>query len=201
VKALRQRRVAGVLVVGSLLVGLAVWFTAESPAKAESFWVLGQLGVLVVAAIYAAAQVREVRLDREQRSRPFVVVDIDVWSKTHVLLLTIENHGQTVARDVQITFDPELQSTLDDPPGVVRPHGEWWPDVADYKIFREGIANLPPGKRLGCHLDIGPKLFLSDLPNRYVATVSYHGPTGTYNEEYVLDLAMYRDLPASLMDD
>ncbi len=57
--------------------GLAVWFMTESPVKAESFWVLGQLIVLLVAAGYAAAQVREMRRGREEQSRPVVVVDID----------------------------------------------------------------------------------------------------------------------------
>jgi hypothetical protein len=66
-----------------------------------------------------------------------------------VLLLTVENLGRTIARDVWITFDPKLRSTLDSPPDVVR---ENVPEVADFKIFREGIVNLPPGKRLACHL-------------------------------------------------
>ena len=156
-------------------------------------WIaLGQLVVLAVAALYARKQVAEARALREARSRPFVVVDIDPWSKKGVLLLTIENLGQTMARDVQLSLVPRLQSTLD---GRAN-----WPDIANFKIFRDGIPSLPPGKRLACTLDTPTRFFKSNLPRLYTVSVTYEGPTGAYTETYVLDLDMYRELPTTISD-
>jgi hypothetical protein len=191
----RDFRLAVITVLIVTSTGLATWFAVASPTRSISVWGLGQLVVLVVAAAYAAAQLREAQTLRKEQSRPFVVVDVDPWRKKGVFLLTVENIGRTVARDVSLAFDPPLQSTLDDPQRIER---EDWPRVADFRIFKEPIPNIPPGKWLACQLDAGRQFFESDLPRRYVATVRYVGPVDHYCEEYVLDLAMYRELPLTI---
>ncbi len=116
--------------------------------------------VAVLAAGFAALQVREVRRTREDQTRPFVIVDIQpgpAWS--NLLDLVVENIGSTAARDVQISFDPPLRQSKDD----------GYP-IAESALIREGIRMLPPGRRIRVFFDASHHRIKTDLPMRYDVT-------------------------------
>jgi hypothetical protein len=109
------------------------WWTAE---RVVALATAGQLLVLVAAALYARAQVKEARELRQEQARPFVVVDFEPEQSPFVELV-VANSGKTMARNVRINVEPPLESSLD----TVMP-------VAKLKMFTEGIPSLAPGKRM-----------------------------------------------------
>lgn len=138
------------------------------------------------AALIAVRQVREARRLREAQAQPFVVVDIEpgrVWANW--LMLVIENIGTTLARDVHLTFDPPLTTTLQDS------------NVDGARFLRNGIAALPPGRRIESLLDLSHIRIEQNLPMRYAVKVKFsdfRGEEQTLNYEvdfsYLFDLEM-----------
>jgi hypothetical protein len=72
------------------------WWTANRVAAAAA---TGQLLVLVLAALYARAQVREARKLRQDQARPSVVVDFEP-EQSPCMNLVVANPGKTMARNV-----------------------------------------------------------------------------------------------------
>ena len=150
--------------------------------SAQEWSAIGTMATAIIAlaaAGFAAAQVLEARRAREDRTRPFVVVDI-VPSKTSplLLLLVVENIGQTLARDVKLKFDPPLRTTFEQRA------------IEDSSLVTEGILSMPPGRRIEGLFDQGPARSESDLPMRYDVTVELRDARGREQEalQYVLDL-------------
>jgi hypothetical protein len=147
--------------------------------------------VLIASIFFAVVQVREARLLREEQARPWVV------AKFHpdvAFAIVIVNIGQTVARDVTITFEPPLESTWD------RPWG--WEESS---MLTEGIPMLPPGEELRFHFDTFHERVKSQLPMVYSVTVSYSTAAGRQlpPDRYVLDLRLYTGMavpPPTLPD-
>lgn len=132
------------------------------------------------AAIFALLQVRELRRTREEQARPFVVVDIQpgkAWS--NLLDLIVENIGTTVAHNVQITFEPPLLQSKDD----------GYP-IGESVLLTEGVAMLPPGRRIRAFFDVSHERSKSDLPMRYDVTVTLRDARGRKqpDQRYVIDL-------------
>jgi len=160
---------------------LAAW-------KAEDWSALGTCVtalVAVIAALFAWSQVREARRTREERSQPFVVVDIQpsrVWH--NLLLLVVENIGTTLARDVLIGFQPALTTSLPDShlPGSA--------------LLREGIPSLPPRRRIEMLFDTSHDRLKAGLPLRHDVTVKFKDARGRAQEplRYVIDLAFLYEL-------
>ena len=89
-----------------MLLGL----TPEEWAAIGALGTVATAAVALVAARFAFAQVKEARRLREERSRPFVVVDVQPSSDwSNLLNLVVENVGATVAYDVAMTFDPPIR--------------------------------------------------------------------------------------------
>lgn len=153
-------------------------------------WIaLGAVVVSVLAAVVSVWQAQIAkgaaneqlelaeRIHREQ-NEPYVVVDIAPDRPgSSLLVLTIQNTGPTMARDVRIQATPELvstQSTLT--PRLVA-------------AVSRPIAMLPPGRRLVYAFDVGHLRFSSDLPMRYDFTVDARGPQGEVEQlTYSVDL-------------
>jgi len=125
-----------------------------------------------------AEQARQSRQLQEEQARPFVIVDFEPG---FLIYLVVENIGRTMARNVTITPDKALESTLPDP------------DIDETPLFREPIPALPPGKKIRVLFDSAPARLNSDLPRAYEVTVRYEGPFGRIYEpdRYPLDLSMY----------
>lgn len=167
--------VAGALVVAVIVVALLGKRVDPAGWSAIAAWVT----VLIYGALlaYAVQQVREAQNLRRAQVRPFVVVDIPPG---FLLYITVENIGNTLARDVSFEFPVVLESTLDRP----------W-EVEEAPLLRDGLKVLPPRKRYRILFDS----FISRaapgcaLPMTYDVIVRYRGDDGTsYEETYVLDL-------------
>jgi hypothetical protein len=135
--------------------------------------------VAVAAVIFAWRQVTEARRTREAQAQPFVVVDIEpgrVWMNW--LTLVVENVGRTLAKDVRITFDPPLTTTVKDK------------DLTKSVLFREGIAVLPPGRRIETLFDLSHDRLEQRLPMRYEVRVSFRDYRNRQQESlpYIIDL-------------
>ena len=152
----------------------------------QVYLVAAQLGVLLIAALVAGWQVLEARRLRLERNRPFVVVDFDIdMSKGYLIFFEVANTGTSLARDVQIGVEPPLESAIDI-------------DVGKLKILNEGIATLPPGKKLRTFFDMSFRRNEDrpDLPMTYTATVHYADEKRTreFTETYDLDLDQYMNM-------
>jgi hypothetical protein len=108
-----------------------------------------------------------------------VIVDFEPG---FLVYLTVENLGRTMARDVRISFDKPLTSTLRGPREL---------DVSP--LFREPIPAIPPSKKIRVLFDQFTERANAELPMVYDVEVRYRGPTGKkwLNDSYRLDLGMY----------
>jgi hypothetical protein len=95
--------------------------------------------------------------------------------------------GQTLARNVQVTFEPPLKSTID---SSGHPIGE-------FRAIKNSIPAMPPGREYQVMLDSTVERFHSDLPDNYTVEVKFDDRDGkkTYNLTYEIDLAIYRSVP------
>jgi hypothetical protein len=123
--------------------------------------------------------VRQARRLREDQARPFVIVDFEPG---FLVYLTVENIGKTMARDVTITFDKKLESSL-----------KGRQEIDDSPLFREPIPALPPGKKIRVLLDSFENRLIAKLPLAYEVTIKYRGTSrnARFNDLYKLDLGMY----------
>jgi hypothetical protein len=148
----------------------------------QVYLVAAQLGVLLIAALVAWQQVKEAR----ERNRPFVVVDLALDpSKGHLIFFEVGNLGNSLARGVQIEIDPPLESSI----GV---------EMDKLKMLNEGIATLPPGKKLRTFFDISFRRSEAETnyPMNHVAIVRYADEKRKrrFTETYDLDLDQYMNM-------
>jgi hypothetical protein len=151
-------------------------------------WAGVQCVVLVIAAIIALRQVREARRLREAQVQPFVVVDFEADQQTQAIYIVISNGGSTMARDVRLTFEPPLTSSLDSNQNVVPPR--------DLKPLSEGIASLPPGKQIRVMFDMFTQRAADAYPDVYNVHVSFRAPAlkRRLSDDTVLDLGVFRNV-------
>jgi len=153
---------------------LASW----GPEEWTAFGTVATAAVAVAAATVALFQLREVKRTRREQTQPYVVVDF-VPSRVgnNILNVAIENIGRTPARDVRVTFDPTIRSSLKDY------------DIEATAMFSEPIRSMPPGRRIEVLFDVGHERFKTDLPSRYNITVQASDSRGRPLEDtrYVVD--------------
>jgi uncharacterized membrane-anchored protein YhcB (DUF1043 family) len=169
------------------------------------------LAVAVVAARFAARQVREARAQveearktreahaeqarleseeqaqreqrlREEQARPFVVVDFEPSPVWgNIINLEVENVGKTLAKNVHFSFSPPLKSSL----GSRNGH-----DFEHSALLTGGIPAMPPGKRFVALFDLSHERLEAGLPMSYTVRVDLQDFQGRQQEplEYVLDL-------------
>lgn len=142
------------------------------------------VAVYLLVLLYARQQVNEARRLREAELRPFVVVDFDVFSRRPLIFLTISNLGRTLARNVKLTFSPELSSSLEDEHDT----------LSSVRLLTEGMPTLAPGK----HIPILFDSFITrgnDRPDAYKVSLTYDGEGRRhYQETILLDLGVYRNI-------
>ena len=148
-------------------------------------WAGLQFGVLVIAALVAWRQVGEARRLREEQARPFVIIDLQVFST--IAEFKITNIGATIARDVRFEFTPELASTFDG--------ATFEMPLAETALFKRGLPSLPPGKEITTLFDQLPTRFATELPDDYEVRISYSDPLGhRYAETMTVGMSALRDL-------
>jgi len=119
--------------------------------------------VILVAAWIALRQVREARRLREETHRPFVVVDVE--ADDFVFMLTVSNIGTSLARDVELSFDPPLESSIEHI------------DFSEIKMLTEGIATFAPGRVLRTLLDSATSRDQAKYPDVHYVRVTYADET------------------------
>ena len=139
-----------------------------------------QLLVLLGAAGVAWSQAQEARRLREDQNRPFVVIDVDFVGSSE-LFLFVRNLGTSLARDVRITIEPPLKSSIEDI------------SVAKFKMLKDGITTLAPGKELRTFFDQGFMRHDSGLPLVYAATITYSDDRHqrNFSESMEIDMEQY----------
>lgn len=151
-------------------------------------WSVLFAGVSGVAAIVTASiagwALVQASHDSKERSRPVVVAELRHAGVKGSQSLVIRNYGLTVARDVQITFDPQL------------PKGDSHPAS---KIIRERyrrpIPTMPPGMELKNIYLIGtpgpgPNFVPAEpIPEQVTIVICYKSANSkdSYVDSYLLD--------------
>ncbi|WP_158009917.1 hypothetical protein [Carbonactinospora thermoautotrophica] len=141
----------------------------------------GTLVVAFVAAVAAFKQVREARDLRVEQAQPYVVAYMEPSPTSFMLMdFVVKNIGQTLAKNIQIAFDPPLRSTLDNEDGT---------GPSKSSILTEGIPSLAPGQEYRMLLEHGPQRYeRTDLERSYRVRISFedrHDRRDAY--DYVVD--------------
>jgi hypothetical protein len=145
---------------------IGVWFT----------------GLITVGLLgYAVVQIRDGRKQREDQTRPFIIVDFDFRSS--VVSLAVRNIGPSAASDVRVALDARIE----------RSNGAAvnWQTTG---LFSDGVPLFAPGRLMRFFLDEFQHRFDKQLPMQFSGVVEYKGPHGKgqpYREPFTLDLSVY----------
>lgn len=162
-------------------------FDGWSPESWSALAAWATFVVAVAAAAFAWTQIRHAKEVREEQARPFVIVDLQVPSvQRREVIMSIKNIGSTVAKDVRVTFNHDLEE-------IIRPGKA----TAEMPIFKSGIPSMPPSKEIRIRFAFGDRLFREGLPLTYEATVRLRDYKGREQEPaiYVLDVSHLENLP------
>lgn len=142
----------------------------------------------VITAVIAAWSLTASRLDSGDRTRPVVIASLQ-GGPEHVkgIYLVLHNAGNSVAREVQVAFDPELPSydrTDDGQKGVVAP------------VLRQRYASpigiMAPGqkyKNLYHYPVLGKDGNAESVPDQFTVTVQYGDDRGrVYTDDFPLNV-------------
>jgi len=129
--------------------------------------------------------VAEMVEDRDQQIAPYVVVYFDHQTDSPIFDLVIKNTGRTAARDVQIAFDPPLQTSLKNY------------DIEKLAFIHQVIPTLPPEYEIRASVDVIKNVLNSEtLPRQYRVKVTFSGgvKADLREAEYVLDLNVFNGI-------
>lgn len=156
------------------------WFSEHSAALQG----IGGLAA-IAAAVVAVFTLLRAGLDSASRTRPYVVVELDLPEYRYKRLdLVVRNAGPTAARDVSITFDPPFETS--------KRQSRLAPYVAER--YAEPLPVLGPGQELRSILAVDPTDDAkSDLPARLTARVAYRSPwwRRRYSDTFELRRVIY----------
>lgn len=161
--------------------------------------------IYVVLAFYARSQINEakrLRADqaadaerraeearelRREQARPFVVAEM---VPDFIITFRVRNVGQTLARNVRISWDvfPTVTANFASDPVWAGPDAS--------VLFRDGVPFLPPGQEVSTLFDHFPDRIDKNLDMQFKVTVSYEdfNESNCYEETFFLDLDLYRGL-------
>lgn len=154
---------------------------AVSWANSNEGFLLAVLTLLYTVAtilIYRANRqaVEEMRLGREEETRPYVIAGLEFDFDRRVLEFVVRNAGKTAAYNIRIKASPELPAFSPDR----RP-------LSETSLFRKGITMLSPGQEIRSFLATASEVYgdhSTNLPT-FTFHVSYQGKrTGKKYKEY-----------------
>lgn len=129
--------------------------------------------------------VAEMVEDRDQQIAPYVVVFFDHQTDSPIFDLVIKNTGRTAARDVEIAFEPPLQTSLKNY------------DIEQLAFIHQVIPTLPPEYEIRASVDVIDNVLKSEvLPKQYRVKVTYIGgiKADQREAEYILDLNVFKGI-------
>lgn len=148
-------------------------------------------GVAVVATFIARSQLKHVRTDSRERSRPMMAAELR--RPPHVpgtQLLVVRNYGSSIARQVVVTFDPPIPD-----PSPEKAARSVSPFVR--RRYAETISVITPGMELsniwfsGVAGTGGRWENFEPTPERFTVTFTYQGPDGySYEDAIQLDTGL-----------
>jgi len=146
-------------------------------------------GGFLLAGIPAAIAGRQLWYSKQSRidqNRPYIVVTFDPGIATfNAVDIEIRNVGMGPARDVRIEVDPPLRRAkeIENMP------------LAATRYFNKEISMMPPGYKLRTFFDMMDERQVTDLPDRYTFTISYHDGHGHHwTETTEQDLGILNEL-------
>jgi hypothetical protein len=133
--------------------------------------------VLLATLLYAAKQLREAKELRREQFRPWVTVSFHF--RSNIAFIKIKHLGNTAARKITLSFEPELVTT--------RSQG-----IGEVVMLSKETPVLVPGDERLLLLDSVPERLKSNLAQRHTAHVSYSDHRGQKlpAEEFVLDFSL-----------
>ncbi|MFD7407762.1 hypothetical protein ACFV7R_35040 [Streptomyces sp. NPDC059866] len=174
------------VVISVAAAGIAIWQAKTASASADHARAQARAADEQVRVAREQLQQAE-RVHREQlalaervhreQNEPYVVVDIAPNEPgSGMLVLTIQNTGPTMARDVRVEFTPSLESSDSRLTQRLR------------RALSRPIAVLPPGRRLVYAVDTFQRWQVG-LPMEFDVTVHANGPAGAVEPlTYRIDL-------------
>ena len=175
-----DRQVKATVFVGVVALGALIVLIARSDNVAAGFSALFSFGLLVVAAGAAwtgLRSLRQLREDSRSRTRPMMAAELRPAPHSRgIQVLVIRNYGPSVARDVEVTFDPPLP--------YVRPEEEERSIVAALRDrYAKLLAAVVPGTEydniwfLAVSDGGDPEKFTNkvDLPASFRVVITYRG--------------------------
>jgi hypothetical protein len=159
--------------------GVTLVQTVINALTNQTFWVALEAIAVVVTVGYGIKQYLEMRSAREERDRPYVIVDFEVtgW----LIDVAVSNIGAGAAKDVTFAFNPELVASDD------RNLSE------SFWLFKEGAGFLPPGKKISTLFDASNQYFASGKPLLFDLHISYKDiRSKAWATSMKLDLSMYK---------
>ncbi|MBX7266549.1 hypothetical protein KIF24_11210 [Micromonospora sp. Llam7] len=145
-----------------------------------------QIELLLQQVAQTDAAHRATRQAQEESLQPMVVVDIGpAPNDRSVLMLSIENIGPSIARNVRIELAQPITTSLD---------GDGRNPIHEWHIFTRGVKTMPPGHRMELFFDIGAQRFKPGVSNEFTFIVNADGPFGPAPElTYDIDLTPMQD--------
>lgn len=137
------------------------------------------------SALAMDRSVAEMVEDRDQQMAPYVVVFFDHQTDSPIFDLVIKNTGRTAARDVEIAFDPPLQTSLKNY------------HIEELAFIHQIIPTLPPEYEIRASVDVIDNAIKSEtLPKQYRVRVTYSGGIKPDRRaaEYILDLNIFEGI-------
>lgn len=171
-----------VIAIPVIAVALAIALTwLVPPDSVLAFVALVSTFFAAMSALGAWFTVREMRLDRIERTRPFVLADFTMTS-SQAIYFVVSNLGNGVAREVEVSFDP----------APVDFRGR---ELTRLTVFQNPIPILQPGAEIRQLFHIGHKLFEQEVPRTFKVTVNYRGDGRIkYTQTFDIDLEQYKDM-------
>ena len=173
------------LVVGSLVVAAAVVALVTVP-NVQAQWVSALAAVVatlaaIVTASISARTLGQVTRDSQASNRPMVVAWLRRSTVHGYQDLVVSNVGRTIARNIQVSFEPELPAWAATDP------------VAGNIVerYREPIGVLVPGQELANIYSNPAEVPAPSPPGQITVRIAYDNGAGdSYEDDFPLDVEL-----------
>ncbi len=162
-----------------------------TPDQLNAFWA-GVMGVAaVITGFVAILTLRSLKQDSLDRTRPVIAIEVLPVVLTHgTCELVVQNVGQSVAKDVVVTFDPPITEDMGQMAGFLA------------NRYSRAIPTLGPGRRLTnvyAHwVGDGSDNLDEDVPKEFKAKARYVDSHGrSYEDAYIVSLETLRNQTTS----
>jgi hypothetical protein len=138
------------------------------------------------AAEATEKSVVEMQETRDQETAPFIIAYFDIPAESKLIYFVVKNIGRTVAKQVMLTFTPELISSNNNR------------KFKDIGFIKNGIESMPPNYEIRTLLDTSPAYFSNkELPLKYAVDITYHGGIQTKQRKINLTLDLSANIGVS----